>query len=79
MSLEKEIQQEKFNNEYEKVAVNNLFSGSWLHNVNASRLKSHGLTRNNIMCCVFCVAVTIGKSNRNEKQKRQESSIWRNH
>lgn len=44
MSLEKEIQQEKFNNEYEKVAVNILFTGSWLHNLNASRLKTFGLT-----------------------------------
>lgn len=44
MGLEKEIQQEKFSNEYEKVAVNILFTGSWLHQLNASRLKSHGLT-----------------------------------
>jgi len=44
MGLEKEIQQEKFNSEYEKVAVNILFTGSWLHNLNASRLKSHGIT-----------------------------------
>ena len=44
MGLEKEIQQEKFGNEYEKVAVNILFTGSWLHHLNASRLKSHGLT-----------------------------------
>lgn len=44
MGLEKEIQQEKFSNEYEKVAVNILFTGSWLHNLNASRLKAHALT-----------------------------------
>lgn len=44
MGLEKEIQQEKFNNEYEKVAVNILFTGSWLHNLSAGRLKTHGLT-----------------------------------
>jgi DNA-binding MarR family transcriptional regulator len=44
MSLEKEIQQEKFGNEYEKAAVNILYTGSWLHNLNASRLKQHGLT-----------------------------------
>ena len=44
MGLEKEIQQEKFSNDYEKVAVNILFTGSWLHNLNASRLKAHGLT-----------------------------------
>jgi DNA-binding MarR family transcriptional regulator len=44
MSLEKEIQQEKFTNEYEKVAVNILFTGSWLHNLNAGRLKSQGMT-----------------------------------
>lgn len=44
MSLEKDIQQEKFVNEYEKVAVNILFTGSWLHNMNAARLKAHGIT-----------------------------------
>lgn len=44
MSLEKEIQQEKFASEYEKVAVNVLFTGSWLHNLNSSRLKAYGLT-----------------------------------
>ena len=44
MSLEKDIQQDKFANEYEKVAVNILFTGSWLHNQNAIRLKTHGLT-----------------------------------
>lgn len=44
MGLGKEIQQGKFSNEYEKVAVNILFTGSWLHNLNASRLKAHDLT-----------------------------------
>ena len=44
MDLESEIQQRKFNNEFEKVAVNILFTGSWLHNLNAGRLKAHGLT-----------------------------------
>jgi DNA-binding MarR family transcriptional regulator len=44
MSLEKDIQQERFANEYEKGAVNILFTSSWLHNLNAVRLKTHGLT-----------------------------------
>ena len=44
MSLEKDIQQEKFANEYEKGAVNILFTSSWLHNLSAGRLKTHGLT-----------------------------------
>ncbi|MEX2234749.1 MAG: MarR family transcriptional regulator [Cyclobacteriaceae bacterium] len=44
MSLEKDIQQEKFANEYEKGAVNILFTSSWLHSLNAGRLKTHGLT-----------------------------------
>lgn len=44
MGLEKDIQQEKFASEHEKAAVNILFTGSWLHNMNAGRLKSHGLT-----------------------------------
>jgi DNA-binding MarR family transcriptional regulator len=44
MSLEKEIKQEKFQNEFEKVAVNVLFTAGWLHNMNASRLKTHSIT-----------------------------------
>lgn len=44
MSLEKEIKQEKFQNEFEKVAVNILFTASWLYNMNAARLKPHAIT-----------------------------------
>lgn len=44
MGLEQEIRQEKFNNEYEKAVVNVLFTGSWLYNQNAARLKPHGIT-----------------------------------
>lgn len=44
MTLEKDIKQEKFGNEFEKVAVNILFTASWLHNINAARLKKHGIT-----------------------------------
>lgn len=44
MSLEKEIKQEKFQNEYEKVAVNILYTASWLYNLNASRLKPYAIT-----------------------------------
>ena len=44
MSLEKEIKQDKFQNEFEKVAVNILFTASWLYNMNAARLKSHAIT-----------------------------------
>lgn len=44
MSLEKEIKQEKFQNEHEKAAVNILFTAGWLHNMNSSRLKPHGIT-----------------------------------
>lgn len=44
MSLEQDIQQEKFHSEHEKAAVNILFTSSWLHKINADRLKSHGIT-----------------------------------
>ena len=44
MSLEKEIQQERFANEHEKAAVNILFTASWLHSLNSSRLRKHDIT-----------------------------------
>jgi DNA-binding MarR family transcriptional regulator len=44
MGLEHDIKQEKFLNEYEKVAVNILFTSSWLHNLNAARLKDYAIT-----------------------------------
>lgn len=44
MSLENDIKQEKFGSEYEKAAVNILFTGSWLSTRNATRLKKHGIT-----------------------------------
>lgn len=44
MSLEREIQQERFANEHEKAAVNVLFTGSWLHSLNSARLKKHDIT-----------------------------------
>ena len=44
MSLEQDIKQERFLNEFEKVAVNVLFTASWLYNINSSRLKPHAIT-----------------------------------
>ena len=44
MSLEQDIKQEKFSDEHEKVAINVLFTASWLYNRNASRLKVHDIT-----------------------------------
>lgn len=44
MSIEKDIKQEKFNSEFEKAAINILFTGSWLYNLNASRLKKFDIT-----------------------------------
>jgi DNA-binding MarR family transcriptional regulator len=43
-AIEKEIQQERFASEHEKAAVNILFTSSWLHTLNASRLKKHDIT-----------------------------------
>lgn len=44
MSLENDLQQEKFTNEFNKAAVNILFTSSWLYNLNAARLKPHDIT-----------------------------------
>lgn len=44
MSIEQDIKQEKFSSEYDKAVVNILFTGSWLSNVNSSRLKIHEIT-----------------------------------
>ena len=44
MSIEQDIKQEKFGNEYDKAAVNILFTGSWLSHINSIRLKKYGLT-----------------------------------
>jgi DNA-binding MarR family transcriptional regulator len=44
MSLEEDIKQEKFENEFQKVAVNILFTSSWLYNINADRLKVYDIT-----------------------------------
>jgi DNA-binding MarR family transcriptional regulator len=44
MSLEEDIRQEKFNTEYDMAAVNILFTGSWLYNINAARFKRYDIT-----------------------------------
>lgn len=44
MSLEQDIKQEKFSNEFQKMAINIMFTSGWLYNGNASRLKAHGVT-----------------------------------
>ena len=44
MSLENDLQQEKFANEFNKAAVNILFTSSWLYNINAARLKAFDIT-----------------------------------
>jgi DNA-binding MarR family transcriptional regulator len=44
MSLERDIQQEKFLNEFEKAVINIMFTSSWLHNVNSSRLRPYEIT-----------------------------------
>ena len=44
MPLEEDIQQEKFQSEHQKAAVNILFTGSWLYNKNAAYLKRYGVT-----------------------------------
>jgi len=44
MSLEDDIRQEKFASEYQKAAVNILYTGSWLYTINATHLKKFGIT-----------------------------------
>ena len=45
MKIEEEIKQErKFADEYERAVVNILFTSGWLYNLNAARLKEHGIT-----------------------------------
>jgi DNA-binding MarR family transcriptional regulator len=44
MSLEQDIRQEKFESEFHKVAVNLLYTSSWLYHQGALRLKPHGIT-----------------------------------
>ena len=44
MSIEEDIKQEKFESEFQKVAVNLLFTSSWLYNINAVHLKTHAIT-----------------------------------
>lgn len=44
MSLEDDIHQQKFATEHHKVAINILYTASWIHSGNSSRLKKHGIT-----------------------------------
>jgi DNA-binding MarR family transcriptional regulator len=44
MALEDEIKQEKFESEHHKMAINILFTGSWLHNRNTLRFKPFDIT-----------------------------------
>ena len=45
MSLEDDIkQQKKFASEFERAAVNILYTSNWLYNINAGHLKKHDIT-----------------------------------
>jgi DNA-binding MarR family transcriptional regulator len=44
MALEQDIKQEKFTNEFHKMAVNIMYTSSWLHNGNTARFKPHDIT-----------------------------------
>src|SRR5882762_11173247 len=44
MSLEDDIRQQKFGSEHAKAAINILYTGGWIHNGNAARLKKHSIT-----------------------------------
>lgn len=44
MPLEQDIRQEKFASELQKMAVNIMFTSSWLNSGNIARFKPHGIT-----------------------------------
>lgn len=44
MPIEQEIKQEKFQSDHHKAAINILYTGSWLYNINAGYLKKFGIT-----------------------------------
>ena len=44
MALEEDIKQGKFTSEFQKAAINVPYTGSWLHSINATFLKSFGIT-----------------------------------
>lgn len=44
MSLENDIKQDKFHSEYQKMAINIMYTSSWLYNGNSARFKPHGIT-----------------------------------
>jgi DNA-binding MarR family transcriptional regulator len=44
MSIEQDIKQEQFKNDYQKAAINILFTASWLHHIDIARFRPHGIT-----------------------------------
>lgn len=44
MALEQDIKQEKFVSDHQKAAINILFTGSWLYNINAAYLRKFDIT-----------------------------------
>ncbi|MFH1071589.1 MAG: MarR family winged helix-turn-helix transcriptional regulator [Candidatus Glassbacteria bacterium] len=44
MKLEKEIKQKKFDNEFQKLIVNIIYTGGWLNAINSKRLKKFGIS-----------------------------------
>ncbi|MBK7159093.1 MAG: MarR family transcriptional regulator [Ignavibacteria bacterium] len=44
MKIEEEIKQDKFKSEYQKLAINLIFTGNWINSKNAELLKPYKLT-----------------------------------
>ncbi len=44
MKIEDEIKQDKFKSEYQKLAINLIFTGNWINSKNAELLKPYKLT-----------------------------------
>ena len=44
MSLEQDIKQDKFGSEFQKAAINIMYTSGWVYNGNSTSLKPHGIT-----------------------------------
>lgn len=44
MKIEEEIKQNKFEDEYQKLMINQMFTGKWVNEIMATHLKPYGLT-----------------------------------
>ena len=58
MGIEKDIQQDKFRNIYQKAYINLIYTVGWMRDKTKSFLKMKTLPRSNSIFSVFCVAAS---------------------